>query len=763
MRTVVADCILSAVLLFGALPTDAADASSDAAPAALGTLEARTRTGALERLALQTVSVDVRLAGDVAETRVEHVFHNPSSDRLEGTFRFPIPEDGIPVGLAMEIDGRLVEASLFEREAAQRIYQSIVDSMRDPAILEWDRGQILKLRVFPIEPNSDKRIVVRYVSPLEREGETWSYVYPAAGLLTAVPSFRLDFQSQCRIEAKDYLPGQDVVIPIAAAEAPATVLREARRDGLYTAVRLRPDWTRLELPRVPGPLLRSVLVIVDVSRSMIESRRLVSKSLSRVLGSLSPGDRFLVMTMDVTTSEATSGFVAATSAAVDTALELVTGIEPDGASDLEAALRRAGELAAAERTANRTTQVIYIGDGRPTWGETDPAALRRLAAAALQGIELDALALGREPDLSLLADLARDCGGRAEHPRSVRQVEQFVRWLASAATLPRLFDVRLSAEGHSLLPRERASLFEGDEIVALVRTPEGHEPPAAIVLEGRSARGSFRQELPVRPAVMTPHVAQRWATLEIARLEAEKATREEVLAVSKAFGVLSRYTAFLVVEDAMRRQIEQESERQPEISGRDLESLDARASLSPDRIQPGDPEISVEAPADAHSVVLVFPWGETKAARYEPALRRWTVRFLIDANTPDGRYPVLVKIARADGRVETVTLSYTVDTRPPSVALAIQPGPRGSFSLIATQVAEDGVLERDARRVEVRTPDGQTITLARAKDGTFQGTWRPRRRIASPLVLKVVAVDRALNRRVTRVTLDLPASQVAAR
>ena len=52
--------------------------------------------------------------------------------------------------------------------------------------------------------------------------------------------------------------------------------------------------------------------------------------------------------------------------------------------------------------------------------------------------------------------------------------------------------------------------------------------------------------------------------------------------------------------------------------------------MSPDHLQPGDPEIRIAAPADARSVVVFFPFGETKVARYERAHKAWTVRFLVE-------------------------------------------------------------------------------------------------------------------------------------
>jgi len=136
----------------------------------VGTLEvAREKAGAT-LLALEKLSVDAVTTGDVAEVTVEHVFRNDGDEQLEGTFRFPVPERAILTGLAMEIEGRLMEGELVEREKARKTYESIVDEMRDPALLEWEAGRIFKLRVFPIEARSTKRVVLRLMAPPHRAG-----------------------------------------------------------------------------------------------------------------------------------------------------------------------------------------------------------------------------------------------------------------------------------------------------------------------------------------------------------------------------------------------------------------------------------------------------------------------------------------------------------------------------------------------------------------------------------------------------------------
>ena len=91
--------------------------------AGFGRLEARGRDDKMEALELKTVKVDVHTAGDLAITEVTHVFHNASELRREGTFRFPVPDGALLTGLALEIDGKLVEGEMVERDKAREVYE----------------------------------------------------------------------------------------------------------------------------------------------------------------------------------------------------------------------------------------------------------------------------------------------------------------------------------------------------------------------------------------------------------------------------------------------------------------------------------------------------------------------------------------------------------------------------------------------------------------------------------------------------------------
>ncbi|MFT7623827.1 MAG: hypothetical protein ACI9WU_003012 [Myxococcota bacterium] len=728
--------------------------------AGVGTLEARSPRGTRAALTLAALKVDGVTRGEMVETRIEHIFRNDSDEQLEGTFRFPLPSGAILTGLAMDIDGKLMEGELVEREKARETYQGIVDSMRDPALLEWVGGSTFKLRVFPIGAQSTKRIVLRCLLPITRgaRGARLAYATAAPAMQERIGHFRLVLDGRVVVDERAFAPGPEIVASIAPSKLSTGPQSEVVANATWTSVRIAPS--------IAGSTRRSrrdVIAIVDTSRSTLESRALQLEVLESVLSRLREGDRFIVSASDITVRDHASDFVSASPAAVEQALAFVRGISPDGASDVLAALKHAGAL--TDRAGLVPVQVVYIGDGAATWGETDPQSLREGALMALEQTPLHAVALGKSSDQALLSTLAGLTGGRSVSPRTSTEVRAFGLFLAAAAGAPRLRNAlvttRGAAEVHPRIPR---TLFAGDAIEALIRADT---TPESVTLTGSLDGRPFELTRGLSEPGYSRGIAARWGDSEIRRLQDEGAEKDEIVALSRATGVMSKYTSFLVLES-------EEAYRQagikrlrgpngPQVTGRDLESVGGPdgPSLHPDHIQPGDPEIRVPAPRDARSVVVVFPFGESMPALWDDSIGVWSVRFLIDKETPDGEYPVVIRITHRDGRPELLRLSYTVDTKAPTVTLTMTASSEvaGTYELVAEQVLEnlgDGVVvSPDLSRVEARMPDGRVIRLRRVGVGHFAGVWKPRQPVSGAIQVRLVAVDIPGNNRVFELTLDV--------
>ncbi|MBL4633845.1 MAG: hypothetical protein JKY56_08225, partial [Kofleriaceae bacterium] len=638
---------------------------SEAEARGIGSLEVGQGDNAAP-LQLRKMSVSVTIAGGMAITEVEHVFYNPSTEQREGTFRFPAPDGVMVTGMAMEINGRMMEGEFVERIKARQVYESIVDEMQDPALLEWQQGGWFKLRVFPIEGESEKRVVLRYAAPLQKSLEGYEYRYLATPPeKSEVGKFTLSVNGQVAAEYTDLSQARDIVLPFSESTVPALATEDIGEFS-YTALTVRPSWNRSAEAATPASA-RQVILAVDSSRSALESRELSTAVVTMVLNELSPQDKFAFFAHDIDVRSQGKGFVSATPDNIASALKFYSELELDGASDLDATLKHAANLAKGAAD----VQVIYVGDGTPSWGETQEEKLVQ-SAKKLGDASLFAAILGRGASLALWQNLTGGEGGTVVRPHTAIEARKLAFFLANAPTLARKSGVSFAdIESVDIFPSGQRTLFEGEELRVLVRAPKG-KMPASLTMNSVVSGKSKKEQISLSPAIAGTMVAKRFASAQIAKLTRDGADKDIIVAMSREFGVMSKHTSLLVLESEeayQQHQIERKKKealklaanaQAPQVTGGDLDNLDGRqASLSPDHIQPGDPEVRIPAPADARSVVLVFPFGETKIAHYDETSRTWIARFLISPETPDGEYWVQVRIEHADGRLEDLRLPYT--------------------------------------------------------------------------------------------------------
>ncbi|MBO0721746.1 MAG: hypothetical protein J2P41_13035, partial [Blastocatellia bacterium] len=106
-------------------------------------------------LRIKSIHISTKIDDQVALTHVEQVFVNDTPYTLEGIYFYPLPESVSLTEFAMwDGDKRLV-GEVRSRDEARRIYNEIVRSRRDPALLEYAGKNLFQASVFPIAPHSD--------------------------------------------------------------------------------------------------------------------------------------------------------------------------------------------------------------------------------------------------------------------------------------------------------------------------------------------------------------------------------------------------------------------------------------------------------------------------------------------------------------------------------------------------------------------------------------------------------------------------------
>src|SRR5215471_5062599 len=125
-------------------------------------------------------SVDVRadIQDQAAKVRVSQVFQNPSPVPMEAQVLFPLPEGAAVSGLTLMAGGTELTGKLLSKEEARRIYEDIVRRRRDPALLEYMGRDLYQTSVFPVPPNGESSVQIRYSQLLKKDSGLIDFLLP---------------------------------------------------------------------------------------------------------------------------------------------------------------------------------------------------------------------------------------------------------------------------------------------------------------------------------------------------------------------------------------------------------------------------------------------------------------------------------------------------------------------------------------------------------------------------------------------------------
>lgn len=159
-------------LLCASLPAVAQPVSALIAPRLVVTAPAEAP------VVLRSVRVRTEINGRSALTAIELSFYNPNARQLEGELQFPLQAGQTVVGMAMDVNGVLLDAVPIEKARAEAVFEDVTRTRIDPALLSVTQGDNYKLRVYPLMPRSEKVVVLRIAEWLAPRGRNVGYRLP---------------------------------------------------------------------------------------------------------------------------------------------------------------------------------------------------------------------------------------------------------------------------------------------------------------------------------------------------------------------------------------------------------------------------------------------------------------------------------------------------------------------------------------------------------------------------------------------------------
>ncbi len=525
--------------------------------------------------------VEVKIDGQVAITSIDQEFYNPNDQRLEGTYMFPVPKGAHIDKFSMEIGGKMVDAELLRADKARQIYEDIVRRMRDPALLEYAGRDLFKVRIFPIEPRSRKPIKISYTELLRSDAGTVTYSYPlSTEKFSAQPIKSLSVKVEVKTEqplASIYSPSHKVEIKRDGAnravigyeskdETPDTdfqlVYNSEARDVGLSLITHKPAgengyFLLLAAPttaKETKPAPKDIVFVVDTSGSMAGPKlQQAKKALEFCVENLNNEDRFEIVRFS-------------------------TEAEPLFGKLVDADSER------TEKT-ERPFLIIFLTDGLPTVGARNPdeivAEVKKAGSA-----RIFSFGIGSDVNTQLLDQIAEGTRAFSQYVLANEDLEVKVSSFYTRIKEPALTNVRLEFGGgvrtSKLYPAQLPDLFKGDQLVVTGRYTGSGEVAAKLTGIANGREQIFTYKVKFNDS-SNDYVARLWATrrvgflLDEIRLHGEtNELRDEATDLARRYGIVTPYTAYLIVEDEDRRRVPMTERSMQSMSG----DTAARAEVS---------------------------------------------------------------------------------------------------------------------------------------------------------------------------------------
>jgi len=531
--------------------------------------------------------VDIKIDGQSAITTIDQSFYNPSGFQLEGFYIFPIPKRAVINNFTMVINGRETKAELLDADKARNIYEDIVRQMRDPALLEYSEQNIFKLRIFPIEPRSEKKISISYSQVLESDNNLFEYIYPLnTEKFSAKPlknvSVKVDLRSDEKIkniycptyevdivnksdnhsiisyEAENIKP--DIDFKLYFSKNTSTIglslhsYKNVRDDG-YFLISAYPS-IEIDNNNIEN---KDITFILDVSGSMSgEKLEQAKKALLYCINNLNAGDQFNVIRFSTEAYSLFKSLENVDKQNINRAKRFIDDLQAIGGTNIEEAFSLAFKN---YNKSNRPHFIVFITDGKPTIGEmNDEKLVNRILSSNKLAARIFTFGVGNEINTHLLDKLTEATKAWRTYVGEDEDIEVKVSNFYDKIQSPVLSDLKLevsNVEVYQTYPKELPDLFKGSNLLIFGRYKGNGK--AEIKLSGKLSGKEKIFQLKTdftssdeRYNFIPPIWASRRIgyLLDLIRLNGEsKEMVDEITSLAREHGIITPYTSYLIMED----------------------------------------------------------------------------------------------------------------------------------------------------------------------------------------------------------------------
>ncbi|MGH9550477.1 MAG: VWA domain-containing protein, partial [Terriglobales bacterium] len=308
------------------------------------------------------------------------------------------------------------------------------------------------------------------------------------------------------------------------------------------------------------------MLVVDTSGSMVgEKLEQAKKALHFIIKALNPNDRFSIVQFNTDVDVFKYHVVQATAENKKAAQSFIDDLEARGGTNIGGAIEMGKSL--LNETTNRPGYIVMMTDGEPTVGETDAAKLIK-SASSKRDIRLFDFGVGYDVNTKLLNKLAEGHHGTAQYVEPDENLETVLSGFYEKIKSPVLSNVKLTYSGidvKDVYPRDPKDIFAGSQVLLIGKYKGG--AGATVSLTG-SVNGTEKEyKFPVKftnEEADHTYLPRLWAMRRIGHLtdvaqdnSNNKEIVDEIIALSKKYGIISQYTSFLVTDPSENHRLAQ--------------------------------------------------------------------------------------------------------------------------------------------------------------------------------------------------------------
>jgi Ca-activated chloride channel family protein len=507
---------------------------------------------ATDRLPLKSTTVDVKIAGVIADVVVTQRYRNQGKRPIEARYVFPGGTRAAVYAMNVHVGDRVLTANIREKQAARVEYDTAKAQGRTAALLEQHRPNVFEMNVANIIPGDDVAVELHYTELIVPVEGKYQFVFPtvvgpryngspATGSGTTEPWISMPILPEGQDSPATFDLHVALASPIGVREVSSNthaldVKRDTRRNGeggservdialakqgvtnnrdfvldyrlagktIQSGVLLDHErdenffLAMIEPPQNVAPTLivpREYIFVLDISGSMHGYPLETAKALlKKLIGGLRASDTFNVLTFSGDNSILAPRSLPATEGNVALALQVIERQHGGGSTELIPALKRALTI---PKDADRSRTMVVVTDGYVTVEREAFDLVRK----NLGNANLFAFGIGSSVNRLLIEGLARAGQGEpfivTQQNEAAAEAERFRKMIEA----PLLTQVKLrfekandgsgsDFEAYDVEPTAIGDLFAARPVIVFGKWRG--KPGGRLVIEGLTANGNYR-------------------------------------------------------------------------------------------------------------------------------------------------------------------------------------------------------------------------------------------------------------------------------